>query len=375
MACPSRRNRWTRRVPGAEISPRGTGRARWIPWQSLSGGGLPPRPPRPDTRLLIVSTSMEIPSTSESRMNSCRSSSHFWPVAVRKSIARSHSAMVGSVSLTNACRCLTRLLSSSRSRGSWVFAKLSTTASAAVSSVKSVAMADSVSLAALAALTWGPTPRPPQGHIRDRAQVAQLVGVDHGSDRLYLAVGDVEGEDVDDAPFGVVGDRPRLAVDPGQLDAGAHLRAPAGQPEHEPGDPKRSVERPGRRQGLAASVAHHDHVRREQFEQGGQVAAARRLEEPAGYLLALFSGGLEARLAFVHVMAGPGEDLTAVRLGLADDARDLFVVVAEHLVQQEHGAFGRRQALHQNEEGHRQGVGHLGALGRIGFRPRQERLG
>ena len=84
-------------------------------------------------------------------MNSCRSSSHFWPVAVRKSIARSHSAMVGSVSLTNACRCLTRLLSSSRSRGSWVFAKLSTTALAAVSSVKSVAMADSVSLAAPAA--------------------------------------------------------------------------------------------------------------------------------------------------------------------------------------------------------------------------------
>ena len=99
----------------------------------------------PDFLLLIVSTSMEIPSTSESRMNSCRSSSHFWPVAVRNSIARSHSAMVGSVSLTNACRCLTRLLSSSRSRGSWVLAKLSTTALAAVSSVKSVAMTARVS--------------------------------------------------------------------------------------------------------------------------------------------------------------------------------------------------------------------------------------
>jgi hypothetical protein len=31
----------------------------------------------PDFLLLIVSTSMEIPSTSERRMNSCRSSSHF----------------------------------------------------------------------------------------------------------------------------------------------------------------------------------------------------------------------------------------------------------------------------------------------------------
>ena len=96
-------------------------------------------------RLLIVSTSMEMPSTSESRMNSCRSESHFWPVAVRKSMARCHSAIVGSVSLTKACRCLTKLLSNSRSRGSAVAAKLSTTALAAVSSVKSVAMTARVS--------------------------------------------------------------------------------------------------------------------------------------------------------------------------------------------------------------------------------------
>jgi hypothetical protein len=104
--------------------------------------------------------------------------------------------------------------------------------------------------------------------------VVQLVGVDHGSDRLHLAVGDVEGEDVDDAPIGVV-------------------------------------------------------------------------------------------------VPGAGEDLTAVRLGLAGDARDLFVVVAEHLVQQEHRAFGRSQALHQDEEGHRQRVGHLRAFGGIGFAPKK----
>ena len=128
-------------------------------------------------------------------MNSCRSSSHFWPVAVRKSIARSHSAMVGSVSLTKACRCLTRLLSSSRSRGSGVFAKLSTTASAAVSSVKSVAMADRLSPGA----ARSPVAPPRQGRIRDRTQVVQLVGVDDGPDRLHPAVGDVEGEHVDHA--------------------------------------------------------------------------------------------------------------------------------------------------------------------------------
>ena len=39
-------------------------------------------------RLLMVSTSMETPSTSESRMNSCRLSSHMCPVRVRKSIGR-----------------------------------------------------------------------------------------------------------------------------------------------------------------------------------------------------------------------------------------------------------------------------------------------
>ena len=61
-------------------------------------------------------------------------------------------------------------------------------------------------------------------------------------------------------------------------------------------------------------------------------------------------------------MPGAGEDLTAVRLGLAGDLGDLGVVVAEHLAEQEHGAFGWRQAFQQDEEGHGQGIGHLGAL-------------
>src|SRR5882724_1224458 len=169
----------------------------------------------PDFLLLMVSTSMEMPSTSESRMNSCRSSSHFCPVAVRNSIARSHSAIVGSVSLTNACRCLTRLLSSSRRRGSGVCAKLSTTASAAVSSVKSVAMPDRLSPVLLVQLVRGSAA--PQGRVGDRAQVVQLVGVEDGPDRLHPAVGDVEGEDVDDPVLLIVGDGPGLAVDVGRL--------------------------------------------------------------------------------------------------------------------------------------------------------------
>jgi hypothetical protein len=89
----------------------------------------------------IVSTSIDKPSTSESRMNSCRSSSLLCPVLVRKSTAFSHSGIVSSTSRANACRCLTSETRISRSRGSVPGAKDSMTASAAVSSVKSVAMA------------------------------------------------------------------------------------------------------------------------------------------------------------------------------------------------------------------------------------------
>ena len=74
-------------------------------------------------------------------MNSWRSSSHFCPVLVRKSIAFSHSGIVSSTSRANACRCRTSAVRISRSLGSVCAPKLSMTASAAVSSVKSVAMA------------------------------------------------------------------------------------------------------------------------------------------------------------------------------------------------------------------------------------------
>jgi hypothetical protein len=199
--------------------------------------------------------------------------------------------------------------------------------------------------------------------------MVELVGVDHRSDRLHHAVGDVEGEDVDDAVFGVVGDRSRLVVDPGQLDVGTHLRPPACQPEHEPRDLFRPMDRFGRRPGLAAAVADHDHVGGEQFEQAGQVAAVGCGEEPAGHLATLLAGGLKTGLALVDVAPGAEEDLPAVGLGLAGDVRDLLIVVAEHLVQQEHRAFGRRQALHQDEEGHGQRVRHLRALCWIRFAP------
>jgi len=205
--------------------------------------------------------------------------------------------------------------------------------------------------------------------------VFQLVGVEDGPDRLDPAVGDVEGEDVDDPVLGVVGDGAWLAVDVGRLEMDAHLRGPAGQAEQQPGHPFGPGHGLGQRPGLAAAVADHDHVGREDFHQAAQVAAGGRLEEPAGHLVALLAGGVEARLAVVDVVAGPGEDLTAVRLGLAGDARDFLVVVAEHLVQQEHGPLGRRQALKQHQERHRQRVGHLGALRGTGLLVGEEGFG
>ena len=55
-------------------------------------------------------------------MNSCRSSSHFCPAAVRKFTPASHSCLVSRVSIANACRWLIRLVRSWRKRGSGVLA-------------------------------------------------------------------------------------------------------------------------------------------------------------------------------------------------------------------------------------------------------------
>jgi hypothetical protein len=66
------------------------------------------------------------------------------------------------------------------------------------------------------------------------------------------------------------------------------------------------------------------------------------------------------------MMPRAGEDLPAVRLGLAGDLGYLGVVIAEDLVQQEYGTLGGREAFQQDQEGHGQGIGHLGALGGIG---------
>jgi len=117
----------------------------------------------------------------------------------------------------------------------------------------------------------------------------ELVGVDHGANRLHQAVGDVEGEDAGDPAVGVVGHRARLAVDQGRYDIGAVLLRSAVQPEEEPGDPFRPVHRLPQGLALAAAVADHDHIGGEEVQQARKVTAPDRVEEPAGHLIALLA--------------------------------------------------------------------------------------
>ncbi len=67
---------------------------------------------------------------SESRMNSWRLSSHFWPTAVRNLMPSNHSSSVSSTSRANACRCRTRLARICLKRGSLTWSIRAMTASA-----------------------------------------------------------------------------------------------------------------------------------------------------------------------------------------------------------------------------------------------------
>jgi len=119
--------------------------------------------------------------------------------------------------------------------------------------------------------------------------VLELVRVDHGAHRLHQAVGDVEGEDADHPASDVVHHRSRLAVDQGRHAVRALLVGAAEQPEQEPGDLVRPVRGLASGRALAATVADHDDVGRQEVQQATQVAAVDRGEEPAGHLVALLA--------------------------------------------------------------------------------------
>jgi hypothetical protein len=119
--------------------------------------------------------------------------------------------------------------------------------------------------------------------------VLELVRIDHGADHLHLTVADVQREDAGDPAFRVVGHRSRLAVDHGRHGVRAVLVRPAEEPEQEPGDPFRPVRGLARGPALGAAVTDHDHVGRQEVQQAIQVAAADRVEEPAGHLVTLLA--------------------------------------------------------------------------------------
>ena len=94
----------------------------------------------------------------------------------------------------------------------------------------------------------------------------ELIGIHNGTDGVDLPVRDFQGERADHAMLAVVGDRARLAVDQGGLPVRTILLGATEQPEDEPGDPVRPVQRLTPGQALAAAVADHDHVGGEQAQ-------------------------------------------------------------------------------------------------------------
>src|SRR5829696_4924582 len=182
-------------------------------------------------------------------------------------------------------------------------------------------------------LTAALTDEPP--YVCQRAEVAELLRVDHRSDRLDDTLCDVEGEDADKAALVVHDDGTGLAV---------HLPAPDLDPgrnelpsraDQQAGDTIRADDRlqPGR--PLASAVPVDDHVVGEQLDQSVHVAVGDRGEEAFGELVALPPGRFEPRSLRFDMATGAHGELPAVRLGLSEDLGDFVVAVAEHVVEQE----------------------------------------
>ena len=81
-----------------------------------------------------------------------------------------------------------------------------------------------------------------------------------------------------------------------------------------------------------------------------------------GELPLVFGRRVEPRTTRLGVLAGAHADLARVRRRLPDDGRDLLEVEPEHVVQQEHRPFDRRQRLEHHEERDRQRLEVLGLL-------------
>lgn len=209
----------------------------------------------------------------------------------------------------------------------------------------------------------------------------ELVGVHLVAEGRDALGGDLQAHDADDPAVehrhdggGAVGGR---GVDLGRTaDDGALGVAGLEQAPHELRDREGSLERPRARRDLAAAVADRDGVAREQpYERLGPAAGGGReelLDDPLGLGLA----DLGAGLAVGDVLLGAVEDLLAGGLADVEDLGDLPVRVVEGLPEDVHRALVGGEALHDGEDGVRDGFALLGGVGGAEHRVAdEERLG
>src|SRR5512142_236358 len=111
--------------------------------------------------------------------------------------------------------------------------------------------------------------------------------------------------------------------------------------EQRPGDPLASHQRLRIGVRFAAAIAVEDRIGGEEANETIQIAALRRANESARQLLLAPEARVEARPALADALAGASEDLAAVLLALAHDARDLIIRIVKGFMQHEDGALDR----------------------------------
>lgn len=103
----------------------------------------------------------------------------------------------------------------------------------------------------------------------------------------------------------------------------------------------------------------------QQRPEPGEVALSSGGREAAGELPLLLAGCPSARAPLLNAPSRSRRELAHIVRALADDLGNPWVVVVEHVVEQEHGALLRRQAVQHHQHRRRQRVGHLRLLSRM----------
>jgi hypothetical protein len=190
--------------------------------------------------------------------------------------------------------------------------------------------------------------------------VRELVGVQDRPDGDDDAVGDLESGDPHHLPVLAVEDDAGIPVHHNATVCEAVLLARLAAPaDQRLGDAIGADERDRDGRSLAAAVAVHRHVGRQELDQRVRVALFPGREEAARDLLPFLTRDVEAPPSLLDVSVRANEDLAAVVGALADDLGHLVVGVVEDLAEEEDGPLDGRQLLEQVEEGERERVGGL----------------